>query len=391
MLPDESLLGKEELGQAVAPPGGPGWPESEIVVHLRRIANETSGFGGRFDTTYNLYESEETVVLLADPRARQGYTRQGSLAKSTGPADLTTEEGQCRRCEWPDYLSEDDDTVRELLVTGPYLRAFISPCRPSDVDPESPEISCTPGGAASSNAKRTITYLSDLGESYSLPFGFAKVVAWADAVPSPHQVSLAEPAQNAAVWSPGEAGAAVSLVSGEAMLAAADHVKPGRAMAFAVDRTYRSGTLGHGPLGSAGWGSSLFAHLREIPTTGEVEYHDGSGHVWRFYPNDSKGIAPSDTPTEDPEGLFYATRGAYDSQVDDDSDYYAPKGLYLRLQNSGDGWRMVGRHNDIATFNSQGCKFCGKSAGRCTSTRHGDIALLARVGHGKAYLPAAGM
>jgi hypothetical protein len=32
MLPDESLLGKEDLGQAVAPPGGPGWPESEIVV-----------------------------------------------------------------------------------------------------------------------------------------------------------------------------------------------------------------------------------------------------------------------------------------------------------------------------------------------------------------------
>ncbi|MCP4571751.1 MAG: hypothetical protein GY838_05310, partial [bacterium] len=51
-----------------------------------------------------------------------------------------------------------------------------------------------------------------------------------------------------------------------------------------MDRTYRSGTLGHGPPGSSGWTSRLFAHLREIQTTGEVEYHDGQGNVWRFFP-----------------------------------------------------------------------------------------------------------
>jgi hypothetical protein len=163
---------------------------------------------------------------------------------------------------------------------------------------------------------------------------------------------LAESAQSAAIWAPGEAGVSVSLVSGEGLVAAAYLVKPGRGLSFVMDRSYRSGALDYGPLGSAGWSSSLFAHLREIPTTGEVEYHYGRGHVWRFYPADSEGVEPSEAPASDPEGLFYATRGAYDPQAA--GQYYAPKGVYLSLQRIATGWRLVGRNNDSAFFDTRG-------------------------------------
>ncbi len=42
-----------------------------------------------------------------------------------------------------------------------------------------------------------------------------------------------------------------------------------------MDRSYRSGTLGYGPLGSAGRTGSPFADLREISNTGEVDYLGG--------------------------------------------------------------------------------------------------------------------
>ena len=102
-------------------------------------------------------------------------------------------------------------------------------------------------------------------------------------------------------------------------------------------RTYRSGTLGYGPLGSAGWSATLFAHLRELPLTGEVEYHDGTGRVWRFHPR---------TLPEPPEG----------SEEDEAGSYYPPVGVYLRLQklSGGLGWRLMGRHRDVARFDAAG-------------------------------------
>src|SRR6185436_15054272 len=109
-----------------------------------------------------------------------------------------------------------------------------------------------------------------------------------DAVPSPLQASLAEPPQSPAVWDAGEAGVAVALTGGELLLGATDRTVPGRALAVPLDRTYRSAMLGYGPFGSAGWSGSLFAHLRELPVTGEVEYYDGMGNVWRFYPKSLK-------------------------------------------------------------------------------------------------------
>ena len=69
----------------------------------------------------------------------------------------------------------------------------------------------------------------------------------------PITLKPAEPVQNAAFWSPGEAGVGVSLTGGEAFLAATDWSVAGRALPMTMARTYRSSSLGYGPLGSAGW------------------------------------------------------------------------------------------------------------------------------------------
>ena len=246
-------------------------------------------------------------------------------------ASVTADEkAQCRRCEWPSYLPDPSSgdpelaEIKELLAGGRYLRAFLFPSDESSTETRT-------------RTEQAIAYFAEQGENYPPPSGWARVAAPADAVPSPIQASLAEPAQNPAIWSPKEAGVAVSLTGGEALLATTDHLVAGRAIPFAVDRTYRSSMLGYGPLGSAGWSGNLFAHLREIETTGEVEYHDGQGHVWRFYP--LSGDPPSDDYEDDPSG-----------------SYYAPKGVYLRLQKlSGDqGWRLLGRQHDSAHFDAAG-------------------------------------
>ena len=142
-LPEERYLGQENVGAAVAMPGGPGWPETEVVVTLRRIGtggeespapdpDVLDGESGRFGTVYNLYESEETILLLADPRARRDYF----LQDVPGADETADEKGQCRRCDWPSYLPDPKggeagdpelENVKELLAGGRYLRAFLFP------------------------------------------------------------------------------------------------------------------------------------------------------------------------------------------------------------------------------------------------------------------------
>ncbi|MCP4570829.1 MAG: hypothetical protein GY838_00610, partial [bacterium] len=250
-----------------------------------------------------------------------------------GAGETADEKGQCRRCDWPSYLPDPKageagdpelDDVKELLVGGRYLRAFLFPTTDSSQDTKE-------------RTEAAIAYFEAQGENYPLPSGWARVAAPADAVPSPLQASLAEPAQNPAMWTPNEAGMAVYLTAGDAVLNSTDHEVAGRVIPATFDRTYRSHMLGYSPLGSAGWGSSIFAHLREIETTGEVEYHDGQGHVWRFYPL---------TAEEMPEGY----------EEDPAGSYYAPPGIYMRLQKlSGEtGWRLLGRHHDSAIFDLEG-------------------------------------
>ncbi|HKV12058.1 MAG TPA: polymorphic toxin-type HINT domain-containing protein [Thermoanaerobaculia bacterium] len=350
VLPGELILGREDVGPAVALPGGPGWPERETVVRLRRVGlgSEDGGSGslngeaGPLGTAYQLYESVETVLLLADPRARSGYRRQdapdNSDPEGTGDAD---EEAQCRRCEWPGYLPDPEsndpalDQVKEILASR-YVRAVLFA---TDED----GISSTTRVAT----EKAIEFFEQHGENYPLPAGSAEIAGPADAVPSPVQVSLAEPAQSPAVWSAGEAGVSVAMPGGELLLAATDHTVEGRAIPFSLDRTYRSGMLGYGPLGSAGWSASLFAHLRELPATGELEYHDGLGHVWRFLPT---------RMIETPDGFVPDSEAPEGYEKDEAGSYFVPVGVYLRIQklSGGQGWRLISRGHEVALFDGLG-------------------------------------
>ncbi len=306
-LPDLRNLGKENVGAAVALPGGAGWPERDVPIKLRRLSNagvSESDPNGRTSVAFSLYESVETVALLSDPRARAGYELQ------TGDG-MATEKEQCRRCERPSFTPESD--VVELLAGGPWTRAFLT------------------GTAAA--------FFASQGDNYRAPSGAAELIGWADEVPSPAQVSLAEPAQSPAVWR-AEAGASVALTSGEALLETTDLSAKGRGVGFAFDRTFRSGMLGYSPLGAAPWTSSLFAHLRFVSLVGEeeartlVEYHDGSGHVFPF-------VTAGDEAC--PEGLEEADR------------LCVPKGLYVQLESLGEkGYRLIGRNHDALYFDLGG-------------------------------------
>ncbi|MFV2074061.1 MAG: Ig-like domain-containing protein, partial [Thermoanaerobaculales bacterium] len=177
--PPEEHLADADLGPAKVPPGGPGWPDSEAEVTLRRLADADAGISGRFGQAYNLYESDEIVLLIADPRAAEGYTPQGEPPSPGDPPVIDTEAGQCRRCERPEILTDSDNVV-EMLAGGPYLRVVL------DVAPGSP----------------LDAFFRD--DSFGVPAAVAEVAGWADDVPSPVQVSLAEPPLGAAGWSPGE-------------------------------------------------------------------------------------------------------------------------------------------------------------------------------------------
>ncbi|HEU4887594.1 MAG TPA: Ig-like domain-containing protein, partial [Thermoanaerobaculia bacterium] len=91
-----------------------------------------------------------------------------------------------------------------------------------------------------------------------------------------------------------------------------------------VDRTYRSRTLGSTPFGW-GWDSRLFQRIRLLPS-GDAEYRDGRGNVWVF---------------EKP------TTGALVT-------YIAPKGCYLKLQSTTEGWSLFDPDWNVTKFNGFG-------------------------------------
>jgi len=337
-VPPNRYLGSESVGASVTPPGGPGWPDNEVIVRLRRLgvgldesggAALSDGEAGPLGNGYQLYESVETVLLVADPRAGRDYRRQDAAGTE---AD---EEGQCRRCDWPAYLPDPASTagtssalddVKELLA-GRAVRAFLFASNPTgDVA----------GATTAQRTREAIAWFATEGANYPAPAGSAQVAAPAAPVPSPLQVALAEPPRNPAMWNAGEAGVSVALTGGELMLSSADHAVRGRAIPFVFERDYRSGTLGYGPLGAAGWWSPLFAQVRELPS-GEVVYFDGRGHGWRFPP-----AADGDPP------------GGYDEEAG--ASYDTPEGLFVRLQKlpGGQGWILVGPQHATARFDGDG-------------------------------------
>ena len=333
-LPGERSLGEEAVGPSVAPPGGPGWPDNEVVVRLRRLgvgSDEGSsqellgGEAGPLGTAYQLYESVETVLLVADPRARRGYERQDAPG-----TDIADEQAQCRRCDWPGYPARSVDAPTRRSTTSR---------------------SCSPAATSAPSSSPPTTGRSPPARpprrrSSSSPTA-ARTTRRRPAGPRPpepptryrRRSRCRSPSRRRAprCGAPARPGPSVALPGGELLVAATDREVAGRAMPFSLARTYRSGMLGYGPLGSAGWSATLFAHLRELPATGEVEYHDGMGHVWRFFPK---------SLPEPPPG----------TEADDAGSYYAPQGVYLRLQKlpGGRGWRLLGRGHDAALFDGAG-------------------------------------
>jgi RHS repeat-associated protein len=356
VLPDRRSLGAADasLSGLVGPQGGEGWPEREVFVTLKRLGipctgttppppqSPCRGESGQLSVAFNLYESEETVLVVADPRALSGYTRQ-TLPPGGGPQwdDRRPDEAnQCRRCALPSYLVTPPppappgapDPVVEVLAAGEYLRIVLAD------DGTSPA------------TQQALQFFDAHAADYRRPAGYARLTGRADEIPSPMQASLSEPPQNPATWI-GEAGASIALSSGETLLSTSDHVVSGRGMGFSFDRTYRSGVLGYGPLGAAGWTSDLFAHLREIVLEGEVaagssesrlgfvEYHDGQGSVFRFLTPDPDAAQPC------PDG--------WDADIPE--AYCAPVGLYMRLVKLADGgWQLFGRSFDSAYFDEKG-------------------------------------
>lgn len=343
LRPTEDLIAEEDLGAMKTPPSPVESLKSEQKIRLKRLADRNAGVEGRFGQTYNFYESEEIVLVLADPRAVEEYEPQGKAA-GAGDPKIDSEAGQCRNCERPEYLRDSDDVV-EIFAGGPYLRIRL------DVE-EDPTLKA---------------YFED---RWKVPASVVRLAGWADDEPSPKQVSLAEPVLNPAMWSPGEGGVSASLVSGESLYGAVDHSTRGRGVDFSFARSYRSGVLSYNPLGTGGWTANLFAHLRENRITGEVEYHDGAGNVWRLYPiippKDSKGRPRRlSLPSGAADGDYWAVAGTYDLGIDEDhpkpspdraaGDYYAPKGLYLQLRKEDNGFfKLIGLHNEVLVFDGLG-------------------------------------
>ncbi|HTS01980.1 MAG TPA: DUF6531 domain-containing protein, partial [Thermoanaerobaculia bacterium] len=353
-LPDRSLLDQADIGASPAPPGGEGWPDPSVVVTLRRLGTEDvrsagqAATGGRLSNAYNLYESDEVVVLVADPRAGTDY--RDSLTTD----DPAGEGAACRRCRLPSYLDPKKMILKDLLAAGPYLRAHLF-------------VENALGDAATQGA---IDWFQARKDAYPAPRGTIPVDAWADAVPSSAQATLAEPALNPAVWQ-GEAGVRVALGPGEALFGATDFSAAGRGVDFSFDRSYRSGALGYGPLGAAGWSANLFAHLRFIPPVltsapgapktytylGEAQYYDGAGRVFTFYPPCNSacpaGYAP---PAGITDGTMCPAGTELDQSGSNGSSYCAQTGVYLSLQQleNGRAYRIVSRTHGQLYFNADG-------------------------------------
>ncbi|MBL8114321.1 MAG: hypothetical protein JNK60_15680, partial [Acidobacteria bacterium] len=333
--PDDRHLADEDLGAFVGVPGGSRWGKSEVFVTLKRLSL-ASGRSGPLSELGSLYESVESIVFVSDPRALDGHTLQQA---TNTEAD---EESQCRRCKRPPHYplpsAGTTDPVVEVMATGPYARFVLAE------DPSNP----------SQATQDALAFLRSMGGHYRIPHGLVSLTGWAASIPSPFQSALAEPVLEPAIVET-EAGTSVVLTSGEVLISTVDHGVAGRGLGFALDRSYRSQLLGYGPLGAAGFTSSLFAEVRRIPLFGRnclspeygrtgtlVEFHDGEGQVYRFA---TKNPCPGPSAPVCPAGF-----------VEDGASPYCPaKGLYMRLADeAGGGLRLYGENFDSLVFDSGG-------------------------------------
>jgi RHS repeat-associated protein len=261
--------GGKEIDGLGNPETLPGLPRTSLTgeraVVLRRLSDN------RYDEGYNLYRSQE-IAVLADVRAARAYVR---TAKETA---------DCSRCDLPagqplELLAGDRIAIRFPAALRTQLASIYTPDRLEQAEIE-------------------------IGS-----------VRW-ETVPSLQQ----EPALSPSLGR-GEAVPGTLLHSGEMSLQPTDVALKGRGFDLAFTRTFRSQTIGAGPLGP-GWDFSYHQRLRELPN-GDVELFDGRGRRERFH-----------------------------HQAD--GTLVAPKGVFVTLERTAAGWVLVDPGHNLFRFDRFG-------------------------------------
>jgi Domain of unknown function (DUF6531) len=119
----------------------------------------------------------------------------------------------------------------------------------------------------------------------------------------------------------GDAAPGTLLHSGEMTLTATDFVLRGRRFEVAFTRTYRSQTVGAGPLGP-GWDHVYNQSLRELGN-GDVDFSDGRGRSELF-------------------------------KHQQDGTYEAPPGRFVSLEKVSTGWVMIEPGGERRRFDTFG-------------------------------------
>lgn len=234
-----------------------GWPRAHLAdVAMRRVLPD--GVPSlRYQRAWNRWRSEP-IVAIADPRAAKSY--------GGTPPD-------CTAC------THALENAKEIFSAGHAFRIRVAPL-------------------LFTNDASGFAYL---GTDARLETRIPTIPADTVRAPRVRVAAQMPPVANGALQE------TTYLHSGELETSAIDIDAGGRAgWNVAIDRTYRSRSIGLTPLG-AGWDASMFRRLRELPN-GDVEYRDGGGEIW----------------------LFARRNGAY----------VAPDGLYLRLSAHDGGWTL---------------------------------------------------
>ena len=251
-----------------------GYPRAQLSsVPLRHVVPDDPALvmSLRYQRGYNLFTTP-LVRAVADPRAAKDY---GSI----DPADA------CFSCAVPSSFAGDS---QEIFTLGRFIHFK----------------------AAGTITATPYAYLDGKLDT-RLPTVPADTVRPTSALVAAQQPPIAGGLLQETTY----------LHSGELETAATDLDAGGRAgWNVALDRTYRSRTIGFTPLG-AGWTSSIFRHLRALPN-GSVEYRDGEGELWTFTLSGN--------------------------------DYLAPAGLFLALTKTERGWTLRDQKWRITTFDDLG-------------------------------------
>ncbi|HEX9737173.1 MAG TPA: RHS repeat domain-containing protein, partial [Thermoanaerobaculia bacterium] len=233
---------------------------------------------------YNLFLSEP-VVLLADLRASVHYQ------ETDGEKDPAV----CTRCD--------------LVAAGVYTAAQVAA---GDVYPE-----LLSGHRVAVRLPALRTPLEGVYGPFHLDAAEAEVtsVPW-DLSPAVRQEPALSPSYGTGDVAPG-----TLLHSGEMTASATDLAIRGRGFDFAFTRTYRSQTVGGGPLGP-GWDHNYRLRLRPLPN-GDVEYFDGRGRRELF-------------------------------RRDNEGRLIAPKGHFVTLEYTSAGFVMVDAGRNLIRFDAHG-------------------------------------